>query len=167
MQSIRELSDVDAPLITRAFAAQGWDKPEDLYHRYCEQSTRGERVALVAEDEAGFAGYVTIEWNSGYSSFRAASIPEVVDFNVLMRCRRRGIGTALMDEAERLIGERSRVAGIGVCLHADYGAAQILYIRRGYVPDGRGIWQDNKQLEYGDHAIVNDDLVLFLTKLLP
>jgi hypothetical protein len=44
---------------------QGWVKPEERYRRYDEQSTRGERVALVAEDEAGLAGYVTIECASG------------------------------------------------------------------------------------------------------
>ena len=164
MGSIREFSASDASLIAQVCAAQGWDKPEEQFRRYYDQSTRGERVALVAEDKAGFTGYVTIEWASGYPPFRLVGIPEIVDFNVFIRCRRRGIGTALMDAAERRIGQRSPVAGLGVCLHADYGAAQILYVRRGYVPDGRGIWQDSRQLKYGDSAIVNDDLSLYLTK---
>src|SRR5437868_153639 len=140
MLSLRELSAVDGPLIARAFAVQGWSKPEEQYQRYYEQCMRGERVALIAEDEAGFAGYVTIEWVSGYPPFREAGIPEIADFNVLMRCRRVGIGTALLDEAERRIAARSAIAGIGVGLSGDYGAAQILYVRRGYVPDGQGAW---------------------------
>jgi ribosomal protein S18 acetylase RimI-like enzyme len=166
MLSIRELSAADAPLIARAFAAQGWHKPKEQYRRYYEQSTRGERVALVAEDEAGLAGYVTIEWASGYPPFREAVIPEVVDFNVLMRCRRRGIGTALLDEAERRIGARSAVAGIGVGLTIDYGAAQILYGGRGYIPDAQGVWQAHRPLRHGDEATMNDDLVLYFTKRL-
>ena len=166
MLSIRELSAADAPLIANAFNAQGWHKPEEQLRRYFEQSLRGERVALVAEDEAGFAGYATIEWISGYPPFREAGIPEIVDFNVLIRCRRQGIGTALMVEAERRIGERSRVVGIGVGLTADYGAAHILYVRRGYVPDGRGLWQAGRHLRYGESALVNDDLALFFTKRL-
>jgi ribosomal protein S18 acetylase RimI-like enzyme len=166
MLTIRELADADGPVIARAFAAQGWHKPEEQYRRYFEQTTRGERVVLVAEDEAGFAGYVTIEWASGYSPFREAGIPEITDLNVLRRCHRHGIATALLEEAERRIGERSRVAGIGVGLTADYGAAQILYVRRGYVPDGRGVWQAGRHLQAGDTAIVNDDLALMLTKRL-
>jgi ribosomal protein S18 acetylase RimI-like enzyme len=162
--SIRELAPADYPVIAGAFAAQGWHKPEEQYRRYFEQSLRGERVVLVAEDEAGFAGYVTIEWISGYPPFREAGIPEIVDFNVLIRCRRRGIGPALLDEAERRIGGRSRVAGIGVGLYADYGPAQRLYVRRGYVPDGRGIWQAGRQLKGGETARVDDDLVLYFTK---
>jgi GNAT superfamily N-acetyltransferase len=164
MLSIRELSAADGPVIARAFTAQGWHKPEEQYRRYYEQSARGERAVLVAEDAAGFAGYVTIEWASGYAPFREAGIPEIVDFNVLIRCRRQGIGTALMVEAERRIRERSRVAGIGVGLTADYGAAHILYVRRGYVPDGRGLWQAERHLRYGESALVNDDLALFFTK---
>jgi ribosomal protein S18 acetylase RimI-like enzyme len=164
MLNMRELLAYDAPVIARAFAAQGWEKPEVQYYRYYEQTRRGERVALVAEDEAGFAGYVTIEWVSGYLPFREAGIPEIADFNVLIRCRRRGIGTALLDEAERRIAQRSAVAGIGVGLTPDYGAAQILYVRRGYVPDGRGLWQGGRALHYGDSATVNDDLALYFTK---
>jgi len=164
MITIREMIAADCALIAQAFTAQGWHKPEEQYQRYYEQTVRGERVVLVAEDAAGFAGYVTIEWGSGYPPFREAAIPEIADFNVLIRCQRRGIGTALIAEAERQIGERSEAAGIGVCLHADYGAAQILYVRRGYVPDGRGVWQAGRHLKYGHSAVVNDDLALYLTK---
>ena len=167
MLNIRDLAETDPPVIAAACAAQGWDKHEALYRNYYAEATRGERDVLVAEDEAGHAGYVTIMWASGYPPFRAAGIPEISDFNVLMRCRRRGIGTALMDEAERRIGQRSPVAGLGVGLYADYGAAQILYARRGYIPDGRGLWQGLTQLKYGDQATVNDDLVIYLTKPLP
>ena len=164
MLPIRELTAADGPVIVRAFSALGWHRSEEEYRRYYEQTVRGQRVVLVAEDEAGFAGYVTIEWASGYPPFREAGIPEIADFNVLPRCRRRGIGTALLDEAERRIGERSKVAGIGVGLYADYGAAQILYVRRGYIPDGRGLWQAGRHLKFGDTAIVNDDLILYFIK---
>jgi ribosomal protein S18 acetylase RimI-like enzyme len=166
MLTIRELAVADGPVIARAFTAQGWHKPEEQYRRYFGQTARGERVLLVAEDEAGFAGYVTIEWASGYGPFREAGIPEITDLNVLMRCRRHGIATALLQHTEERIGEHSSVAGIGVCLTADYGAAQILYVRRGYIPDGRGVWQSGRHLQAGDTAIVNDDLALMLTKRL-
>ena len=44
---------------------------------------------LVAEDEAGLAGYLTIQWRSSYPPFTLVGIPEIVDFNVFPRCRRR------------------------------------------------------------------------------
>jgi ribosomal protein S18 acetylase RimI-like enzyme len=89
-----------------------------------------------------------------------------VDFNVLPWFRRRGIGGQLMDEAERRIAERSPVAGIGVGLSADYGAAQILYIRRGYIPDGRGVSWRGAICQHGDQVSVDDGLVLYFTKVL-
>jgi GNAT superfamily N-acetyltransferase len=164
MLNIRDLTEADPPQIAAACAAQGWDKHEALYRGYLAEAARGERDILVAEDETGHAGYVTIVWASNYPAFLAGGIPEIVDFNVLKRCQRRGIGTALMGEAERRIARRSPIAGIGVGLPPDYGPAHILYMRRGYIPDGRGLWQAGRTLQYGDSAIVNDDLALYFTK---
>lgn len=163
---IRRLQPTDPARIAQAFAAQGWTKPADKYERYLEELRQGSRDVLVAEYEGGFAGYLTVVWESAYPPFREGGIPEIADFNVLIHCRRRGIGTALTDEAEARIEERSPVAGISVGLTADYGAAQILYVRRGYVPDGRGIWDGNRWLEWGNRIRVDDELVLLLKKQL-
>jgi GNAT superfamily N-acetyltransferase len=165
MLTIREMLAADPLALAQACAAQGWDKPEEQYRQYYAEATRGERVVLVAEDEAGLAGYVTIKWVSTYPPFAAANTPEIADFNVFIRCRRRGIGTALLAEAERRIAARSPLAGIGVGLTPDYGPAHILYVRRGYLPDGRGLWQAGRTLQFGDTAVVNDDLALFLTRV--
>ena len=71
-----------------------------------------------------------------------------------------------MDEAERKVSERSGVAGIGVGMSPDYGAAQRLYVRRGYVPDGRGLTSKGSPVKPGDEITVDDALVLYLTKTL-
>ncbi len=163
---IRELLETDCPTMSAAFAAQGWNKPTQQFEQYFRESQTGERVVLVAEVAGEFAGYVTIVWDSGYPPFRAGNIPEVVDFNVLIKYQRQGIGSALMDEAERRIGQRSEVAGIGVGLFHDYGNAQILYAQRGYIPDGRGIFSQGQWLKYGDQISVDDSLTLYLTKKL-
>jgi hypothetical protein len=70
-----------------------------------------------------------------------------------------------LDEAERKVSERSGVAGIGVGMSPDYGAAQRLYVRRGYVPDGNGL--TGRPVRPGAEITVNDGLVLYLTKALP
>lgn len=164
---IRSLLPRDPAAFEAVFTAQGWHKPASQFMRYLELQSTGERDILVAVHPSdALIGYLTIQWQSNYAPFRAAKIPEIVDFNVLKRFQRQGYGSVLMDEAENRITAVSTFAGIGVGLHADYGAAQILYVKRGYVPDGRGIMQDSKFLTYGDQAEVNDDLVLHLTKRL-
>jgi hypothetical protein len=75
-----------------------------------------------------------------------------------------GIGTLLMDKAEREIAKVSSVAGIGVGMTSDYGPAQRLYILRGYIPDGRGLhWRDH-YVGYREEVVIDDDLALYLTK---
>ena len=69
-----------------------------------------------------------------------------------------------MDKAESEIAKVSPVAGIGVGMTGDYGAAQKLYILRGYIPDGRGLhWRDH-HVHYREDVTVDDDLALYLTK---
>jgi ribosomal protein S18 acetylase RimI-like enzyme len=164
--TIRHLREADCPLISQAFAAQGWNKPTTQYENYIQDQIAGTRVVLVAEYESNFAGYLTIMWESWYPPFRQKQIPEITDLNVLIKYRRKSIATALMDEAEHLISLKSPEAGIGVGLTGDYGAAQRMYVKRGYLPDGLGISQNEKFLHYGDSVIVDDDLILCLTKQL-
>lgn len=164
---IRSLQPRDCQGFEDAFKAQGHDKPRAQYQSYLEMQADGSRDILVAstpEDE--LIGYLTIQWQSHYAPFREAKIPEIVDFNVLNKYQRQGFGSILMDEAEQRISAISTRAGIGVGLMANYGAAQILYVKRGYIPDGRGIMQGGKFLTYHDQAVANDDLTLHLTKQL-
>jgi GNAT superfamily N-acetyltransferase len=164
--TIREMNQRDCQIIADAFAAQGWDKPTSQYQRYWQESCNGERVVLIAELDGLFAGYLTIVWESDYPPFQEAGIPEIIDFNVLLKYRRMKIGSALMDEAEKRIAARSTAAGLGVCLHIDYGAAQVLYARRGYEPDGRGAWYQGHYPKYGEQVRIDDDLDLHLIKQL-
>jgi GNAT superfamily N-acetyltransferase len=164
--AIREMTEQDCPIIANAFTAQGWDKPLSQYLGYWQEHCTGARLVLVAELEGQFAGYVTIVWVSDYPPFHEAGIPEIVDFNVLKKYQRRHVGTALMDQAEQRISARSRVAGLGVCIFVDYGPAQVLYARRGYVPDGRGVFQAGHYPLYGAQVRIDDDLVLYMTKRL-
>ena len=161
---IRPLQESDIQPIAGAFAALGWDKPASQYARYLAEQEAGERPVLVALLDGEFAGYVTVKWQSLYPPFAAANIPEIADFNVLPQFRRRGIGTALMDEAERLIAQRSPVAGIGVGLIADYGPAQRMYVLRGYVPDGAGVTYFDQPVGYLDPIAADHDLTLQFTK---
>jgi GNAT superfamily N-acetyltransferase len=161
---IRLLDEKDIPEITIAFQELGWHKPASLYERYLKEQWNGLRRVFVASLEGEFAGYLTICWRSSYEPFRNQHIPEIVDFNVLPKFRRQGIGTQLMDVAEHNIAGVNRVAGIGVGLDPDFGAAQRLYVLRGYIPDGRGLHYRDHYVTYGEQIAVDYDLTLYFTK---
>ena len=161
---IRLLERGDIAEIAEAFRVLGWNKPASQYERYLSQQEVGVRDVYVAFVDDQFAGYLTICWESSYQPFHIKSIPEIVDFNVLPTFRRSGIGTQLMDQAETEIAKVSPVAGIGVGVTEDYGAAQRLYILRGYVPDGRGLFWRDHHVGYREEIVVDDDLALYLTK---
>jgi GNAT superfamily N-acetyltransferase len=164
--NIRLLESEDIPQIAGTFEKLGWDKPASQYERYLAEQAFDARDVHVAFVESEFAGYLTICWTSTYPPFREAKIPEIVDFNVLPKFRRQRIGTALMDKAESEIARVSDIAGIGVGMTADYGAAQRLYTLRSYIPDGRGLFQRDHYPAYGESITIDDDLAIFLTKKL-
>ncbi|MDZ7686933.1 MAG: GNAT family N-acetyltransferase [Gammaproteobacteria bacterium] len=166
--SIRKLEPGDCRVIADAFARIGWEshKPITQYERYLEEQRNDDREVLVAFEDAEFAGYVTIVWQPTYVPFLSEGIPEVQDFNVLPQFRRRKIGTALMDRAEENISARSSIVGIGVGMYADYGNAQRLYVKRGYIPDGRGLTYAGAVVPPLESVVNDDDLVLYFTKRL-
>ena len=163
---IRLFEQRDIETMAAAFAAIGFNKPASQYEKYWQEQTLQERVVLVAFLKNEFSGYVTICWKSEYAPFLEADIPEIKDFNVLPKFRRLGIGTQLMNAAEKIIRQNHPVAGIGVGMTADYGAAQKMYILRGYIPDGRGLIYNNQPVQYGQQIPVDDDLILCFTKVL-
>lgn len=164
--TIRRLAASDPEPIAAAFAKIGWSKPAEQYERYFVEQERGRRLTFVAEVGGEFAGYVTLNRNPEYPPFREAGIPEIQDLNVLPSFRCRGIGTALVQAAEDSARKQSNIVGIGVGLSPDYGSAQRLYVRLGYIPDGRGLAYRNRSVALGERVTVDDDLVLYLTKQL-
>jgi ribosomal protein S18 acetylase RimI-like enzyme len=161
---IRIFRPEDLDAITEAFGPLG--KPASQYQRYLEEQQEGHRVVLLAIDHSKLAGYLTIVWSPDYPPFRDQKIPEIQDLNVLPAFRRKGIASHLLEWAESSVAKRSTVVGIGFGLTADYGPAQRLYVRRGYMPDGNGLAYRNRFPVYGDHVMVDDDLVLRLVKSL-
>jgi len=161
---VRPLKEADAVAFENAFSEMGWDKPASQFSRYLREQEAGQRTVLVAEWEGRVAGYLTILWKSKDPVFSSRGIPEINDLNVLLECRRRGIGTALMDAAEAMVAERYPLVGLGVGLHPGYGSAQRLYVRRGYVPDGAGVVVGGKAVPEGSEITLDDEPMLRMTK---
>ena len=161
---MRPLERADARAFEDAFSEMGWDKPAAQFDQYLREQEVGHRTVLVAQWEGRVAGYVTILWESRDPVFSAGGIPEINDFNVLLKWRRKGIGTALMDAAEAMVAKRSSVVGLGVGLHKGYGSAQRLYVRRGYVPDGTGVVVAGTTVPEGAEIRLDDEPMLRMTK---
>lgn len=161
---IRTLAAGDVDALASAFEA--WPKPRRLFERYLAEQRGGRRVVLVAWCEARVCGYASVVWHPDHPPFREHGIPEIQDLNVLPAFRRRGAGSRLLDAAEELASSRSPAVGIGVGVYADYGAAQRLYVRRGYVPDGCGATHRGRPVLGGETVVADDDLVIHLTKRL-
>jgi GNAT superfamily N-acetyltransferase len=166
MISITRLTDADIPEIAAAFATLGWNKPASQYWNFLDQQTKNERMVLVARMDGVFSGYVTLLFESHHGEFEAIGAPEIADFNVLPSYRNRGIGSALMDAIEEAARSKNSIVGIAVGLTADYGAAQRMYVKRGYIPTGAGLFADGKAPSYGEQVTVDDGLLLTFTKKL-
>ena len=67
---------------------------------------------------------------------------------------------------EELAAETSDTVCLGVGLHSGYGAAQRMYVLRGYVPDGSGVWYEGRVWDQYAPCVNDDELNLFLSKKL-
>jgi len=75
------------------------------------------------------------------------------------------VATLLMDAAEQLARDCGiATLGITVGLFDEYGPAQRLYGGRGYIPDGRGACRGHRPLSKGTQVVMDDDLIIWLTK---
>lgn len=162
--SIRKLEKLDIPLIVECFAAHHWPKPISTFDKYLQEQQEGIRQMWLAFDEAQFAGYVTLTRESLYQPFRKNQIPEIMDLNVLPPFRNKGIGSLLIETAEREAFKENDTVGIGVGLYEGYGQAQKIYISRGYKPNGHGVTYNYQPIEPGKSVCLDDDLVLWFTK---
>ena len=164
---IRNMEEADAPIFVDEYTAQGWhDDIEGYLMRLRDQAER-KCVALTAEYQGHPAGSLYLYFNAPEGSFKDKGWPEIVDFNVLKKYQRKGIGNRLMDVAEQITAQHADTICLGVGLSREYGTAQRMYVKRGYIPDGSGVWYQGKQcVQYETVCTVDDDLVLSLSKKL-
>ena len=121
---------------------------------------------MVAESSCKPVGYINIYPDSMQGAFGGKVYPEIVDFGVLEKYRKRGIGSALMDAAEKIAATYADIVYLGVGLHSGYGNAQRMYVKRGYIPDGSGVWYQNQICKPYEACTNDDDMVLYLSKKL-
>lgn len=161
---IRSMEPSDAQIITDAEIAQGWSQTVDKYEMRLKHQAEGRCVALVAEFEGSVAGYLNVYRSAEIGPFSDRGLPEIVDFGVLEKYRKRGIGSKLMDKAEEIASEYADTVTLCVGLHSGYGSAQRMYVKRGYLPDGSGVWYRDAVCPPYVDCRNDDELVLYMSK---
>lgn len=161
---IRPMIPSDIQDFPKEFSEQGWDKPVSQYQRYYDEQENGTRRVFVAASGAQVLGYTTLLPNDKHGPFANKNIPTVCDFNVLKKYQKHGAGTAILDAVEDVVQKESDIICLGVGLHSGYGTAQRMYVKRGYIFDGSGVWYQDRHLEEGADCKNDDCLVLYLSK---
>ena len=162
---IRDMEATDGPVFTEELAAQGWHPDPAVYASRLKDRSEGKCTALAAVYEGRPAGYVYVYLQAEEGPFKGKGWPIIVDFNVLKKYQRKGIGNRLMDAAEQAAARIADTVCLGVGVCGSYGTAQRMYVRRGYIPDGSGVWYQGKQcVQYETVCTVDDDLILFFSK---
>jgi GNAT superfamily N-acetyltransferase len=137
---IKQLTQSDIKPLIRTFATPlTWWNTRRQFQRYWQEQQSGQRIMLIAWCDKEIAGYVNVLWQAQYRGFQEAGIPEINDLVVVAGYRERGVGTALMEEAEQLVLQQGHATvGLGCGDTSYYRAAQRLYAKRGYTPDNSG-----------------------------
>ncbi len=164
MQYIRTMRYSDADKLCAAFAAQGRGKPLALFRRYYREQKAGKRQMFIAIQESEVAGYATLIARDPQGPFADQAVPTIRDLNVLERFQGQGLGRLLMDAMENEARRRCDRVALAVGLHSGYGRAQRMYVRRGYQPDGSGVWYRGKPLPADAECRNDDELNLYLLK---
>lgn len=146
---------------------------EDLYHHigkkddgYFAQALERSDIYVYEEDE-NICAFCLYNRTPRYGFYKKLGIPEIQDLNVRPACRRRGIATALIVYCEDTAQQEGRDhIGISVGLTKDYGPAQILYAKMGYIPDGNGVTYDRDYVTQQRSYRIDDDMALMLVKSL-
>jgi len=168
MIDIAPLTAGDIPAIVAADGGDLWARDEAFWRRRLDEQSRGERSSALAREDGVIRGYGHLLWKSGYGGFRAARIPEIRDVMVADGARRRGIGTQIVVHLGRSAhGAGCRQVGSGIGLNEGYGAAQRLFVKLGFMPDGRGLTAGGVPVFPGDSVTADDTLVLWFVRDLP
>ncbi len=161
---VRDMQKDDAYVFYNTYLSYGWHPVLDTYLNYYDEQEKNIRKVFIAVHEGNVAGICTLVINPDEGPFGNQGIPEIVDLCVFFDKHNKGIGSKLLDIAEKEASKYCDKVYLAVGLHYGYGTAQRLYIKRGYIPDGSGVWYKGKRLEKYAPCGNDDDLVLFLIK---
>jgi ribosomal protein S18 acetylase RimI-like enzyme len=130
----------------------------------------GSPLLVPATQAAGMTELVNVafgvlNFNPKYNLYQKLDIPEIQDLNVIPDARQQGVATQMVTAFENIARDQGyEQMGISVGLTKDYGAAQRLYVKLGYMPDGYGVTYDREGVTAGASYPVDDELALMMVK---
>lgn len=161
-----DLSDLDA--LYSLYAQCG--KEDAGYFEACFEKDCILLIVAKEQEDKGAPhdiGFGILNFEPKYALYQKLEIPEIQDVNVIPDARQQGAASALLEAFEALARDQGAAqVGISVGLDKSFGAAQRLYVKRGYVPDGYGITYDREGVEQGRRYPMDDNLALMMVKTL-
>jgi GNAT superfamily N-acetyltransferase len=160
---IRQAVSVEIPLLYDLCRQIG--HKQDGYFERCFDE--GYDLFIIRSEADMPAGFCILNFSPLYSLYQKLGYPELQDLNILPAFRRRGYASALVKHCEQVARQRGAGGvGISVGLTRDYGAAQRLYAKMGYVPDGFGLTYERQPVMPQSMQRIDDNLCLMLMKTL-
>lgn len=163
---IRSMKIDDAKIIYDTYLSYGWHPSLATYEVYYREQEEKKRKVFIAEYDGAVSGLCTLVMNPTEGPWACMGYPEIVDLTVFFHVHNKGIGNKLLDIAEQEAAKGSDTVYLAVGLHSGNGAAQRIYVKRGYIPDGSGVWYQGKQLAQYAPCCNDDDLLLYMSKKL-
>lgn len=160
MIELAEATRADIPRLEAIYQTIG--QKSDGYFDACFDQGR---VIIMAVCDGADCGFGMLNFAPRYSLYKRLDYPEIQDLNVVPDFRNRGIATMMIAYCEDMARARGHEGmGISVGLYKEYGPAQRLYAKLGYMPDGFGITCDREPVNAGQTYRLDDDLCLMLVK---
>lgn len=107
-------------------------------------------------------GYAVLNHRPKYALYQRMNIPEIQDVFVLPNARGKGVATALITYCEQHC--QGDMIGISVPVSPKFGAAQRLYSKLGYQPDGNGVTYDREPVSHDSRVKLDETLCLMMIK---
>lgn len=161
--AVRRMNRGDIPLVCKADGDESEKNKVYLSNQLANQEKQ-ECCAFLALYEGEIAGYVFLYYRCKWGGLGNSNIPGIVDLIVFEKYRKRGVATALLDTAEKIAKAYGDKVYLDVCLGSKYGPAQRLYAKRGFIPDGRGVYYNGTVCEANAICRNDEELTLCLIK---
>lgn len=164
--ALRQATKEDIPTLYALYDVLG--KEDTGYFEACFEKECFILIASNVDEDADMIeniGFGVLNFEPKYRLYQALDIPEIQDLNVIESARERGVATSILSALENIARDQGcEKIGISVGLTKSYGAAQRLYVKMGYAPDGEGVTHDREYTAVDTSYKIDDDLALMMVK---
>lgn len=157
---IHRVTDEESPALIDWFSVNYYDDRQDAEDHFLEHID-GKSATFLARHDDEMVGYVTL----GISWLK--KIPLITNIMVFEPYQKQGLGNRLMEVAESYTADNlGDQVVLWVPILSEFGPAQRMYVKRGYIPDGCGVVKDGVSVKFGETHTFDHSLHLCLVKQL-